>query len=61
MACLPDCRPAVRLVSTMAKAVVFSHKKLITSDYETVVPKNVYSLRHGAFFYPLLVSFRQSA
>ena len=26
--------------------------------YETVVPKNVYPLHHGASFYPLLVSFR---
>ena len=25
--------------------------------YETVVPKNVYPLQHGAFVYPLLLSF----
>ena len=25
--------------------------------YEIVVPKNVYPLRHGGSFYPLLVSF----
>ena len=28
------------------------------SDLRTVVPKNVYSLRHSASFYPFLVSFR---
>ena len=26
-------------------------------SYKTIVPKNVYSLYHGASFYPLLVSF----
>ena len=28
------------------------------SDYQTVVPKNVYQLHHGASFYPLLLSSR---
>ena len=44
----------------MARAPVFSHNKgnRVRFIYKTVVPKNVYPLRHGASFYPLLISFR---
>ena len=52
---LLDCQPAVRPSSTIAMVPVFSHNK--GRIYETVVPKNVYPLHHGASFYPLLVSF----
>ena len=31
--------------------------KVITSDLQTVVQKNVYPLHHGASFNPILVSF----
>ena len=40
----------------MAKAPVF-HTTVKRQIYETIVPKNVYLLHHGASFYPLLVSF----
>ena len=42
----------------MARAPVFSHNKGNRVGLETIVPKNVYLLRRGASFYPLLVSFR---
>ena len=52
---LPDCQPAVRPSCATAMAPVLRYSRQI---YEGVVLKNIYSLHHGASFYPLLVNFR---
>ena len=55
----PAYQPAVRPDSASATALEFLHNKGNRAGRicETVVPKNVYPLRHGASFHPLLVSF----
>ena len=40
----------------MARALVFSHNKSNHIGFMKLL-KNVYQLNHGAFFYPLLVTF----
>ena len=43
----------------MARAPVFSHNNGNSVGFmKPFLPKNVHLLRHGASFYPLLVSFR---
>ena len=51
------CWPVVELGSTMARAPVFSHIKVIASDLQNCCSENVYPLHHGSSFYSLLVSF----
>ena len=54
----PASQPAVRPIFTSAMALEFLYSKGNHVGFnETVVPMNIYPLRHGATFYPLLVSF----
>ena len=57
-ACQLACLPAIRPGCASATASVFTHNKDNHVGFtKIVVPKNVYPLRHGTSFYPLLVSF----
>ena len=53
----PASQPAVRPDSASATALEFLHNKGYRVGFTKLVPKNVYSLRHGTSFHPLLVSF----
>ena len=51
-------QPAVRPGSASAMALEFLHNKGNCVGFtKLLIPKNAYPLRHGASFYPLLVSF----
>ena len=55
----PASQPAIRPGSASATALEFLHNKGNCVGFTKLLfRKDVYPLRHGASFYPLLVSFR---